>query len=296
MPTADEAPGHRAGAPPLVILHVMKTGGFSLVYQVTDNVEPAARWGPPTEGMDELTRMARYASVEQLRALDPAERSRLEVVMGHFPFAVVELADLGHADIATVVREPVGRVISYLKMCKATNDEHRDLPLEQIYEDTFFGPRTIRNHQTKMLGMSPAQASAAPPEPEAEAPPDPEMVAALIADGYFDSEEFASEVRGARFLAHVLDTPHMWPVPVDRATLDAARRNLERVDILGVHDRYDDFLQRLAAHTGWTINPEIRANRGSSATVPASFRRRIEEGNQLDLELYEHARSLLGRP
>jgi hypothetical protein len=291
VPTADEAPGRGAGAPPLVILHVMKTGGFSLLYQVTDNVQPGARWGPPTEGMDELERMARYASVEQLRALDPAERSRLEVVMGHFPFAVVELAGLDHADIATVVRDPVDRVVSYLKMCKSTNDEHRDLPLEQIYEDSFFGPRTIRNHQTKMLGMSAAQASAAPPVPED--PPNPEIVAALIADGYFDSEEFASEVRGARFLAQMLDTPHMWPVPVDRTTLDAARRNLERVDILGVHDRYDDFLQRLAARTGWTINPEIRANQGSSATVSASFRRRIEDGNQLDLELYDHARSLL---
>lgn len=293
MPTSDQAPVRGTGARPLVILHLMKTGGFSLLYQVTDNVEPGALWGLPTDDMDELTRMARYSSIEQLQALDAARRSRLEVVMGHYPFAVVELAGLDHAAVATVVREPVDRVLSYLKMCKATNDEHRDLPLEQIYEDAFFGPRTVRNHQTKMLGMSAAQASAAPPAPEAA--PDPALVEALVAEGYFDSEEFKSEVRGARFLHQMLDTPVVWPVPVDRSTLDDARRNLVRVDVLGIHDEYDDFLDRLARHTGWRIDPSIRANRGDSVTIAPSFRRRIEDGNDLDLELYEHARSLVRR-
>ena len=90
--TRDEAPDPDAARRPLVILHLMKTGGFSLLYQVMDNVTPGTMWGLPEEETDELTRMARYSSIEQLAALDADARSRIEVVMGHFPFAIIERA------------------------------------------------------------------------------------------------------------------------------------------------------------------------------------------------------------
>src|SRR6478735_2766323 len=180
-------PGQRARRP-LIVVHLMKTGGFSLLYQVMRNVRPAATWGVPDERLDEIERMASYSSVEQLRTLDDDARARLEVVVGHLPFAAVDVAGFDQPTTATVVRDPVDRVLSYLNMCKERNVEHRDLALEQIYEDTFFGPRTIGNHQTKMLGMTAEQATTRPPAPEE--PPPEGLVEYLFAQGYFDSPQF----------------------------------------------------------------------------------------------------------
>lgn len=123
---------------PLIIIHLMKTGGFSLLFQVMANVARRATWGVPDDGLDDLSRMAHYSSVSQLQALDQPARSELQVVMGHLPFATVDVAGFEHPTIATVVREPVGRVVSYLNSCRTRIPEFRDLPLEQIYEDEFF--------------------------------------------------------------------------------------------------------------------------------------------------------------
>ena len=111
-------------------------------------------------------------------------------------------------------------------------------------------------------------------------------MASLKAEGYFDT---------TRAVLEWIDTPLVWDVAVDERTLVQARRNLERVDLLGLHDGYDDFLARLGRHMGWTFDRQIRVNRGSPIEVTPSFRRRIEEDNALDVELYEHACGLVGR-
>jgi len=275
------APGARPRRP-LVIVHVMKTGGFSLLYQVMANVSRKAIWGVTGPDVGDDVQMSRYTSVELLQALDADARSTIEVVMGHLPFAVVDVAGFSRGTVATIVREPVARTVSFLSMCQASYPEHRHLSLEQIYEDEFFGPRLIRNHQTKMLGMTVAQATIPPPKPIG--PPHPALVETLIAEGYFDT---------ARCVFEALDTPLAWLVTVDESTLDRARRNLDRVDVLGVHDRYDEFLARLGGRMGWTFDRDIRVNRSASVPVSASFRRHIEEDNGLDVELYEHARQLV---
>jgi hypothetical protein len=276
-------PNGRAGRP-LVVLHVMKTGGFSLLYQVLEHVDRAAVWGARGPGAGYEEQMANYTSVELVQALDAETRASLEVVMGHFPFALVEVAGLHDATIATVVRDPVDRVLSHLGQCMATHPEQQGLPVEQVYEDEFLRPRLLRNHQTKMLGMSAAQATTPPERPFG--PPHPDLVAQLEAAGYFAT---------TRCVLEAVDTPLVWDVAVDRCTLDRARRNLERVDLLGLHDRYDEFLDRMGRHLGWAFARDIWVNRGNPMAVSRSFRRRIEEDNELDVELYEHARELVRR-
>ena len=167
----------------------------------------------------------------------------------------------------------------------ATHPEQRGLPIEQVYEDEFLRPRLLRNHQTKMLGMTVAQATTPPARPFG--PPHPDLVATLLAEGYFDT---------TRSVLEALDTPLVWDVAVDEGTLDEARRNLERVDLLGVHDRYDEFVARLGRFMGWAFERQIWVNRGEPVEVAPSFRRRVEEDNALDVELYEHACDLVGRP
>jgi hypothetical protein len=262
----------------------MKTGGFSLLYQVLANVARDAVWGARPPGMGYEDQLERYSSVELLQALDPEVRGSLEVVMGHLPFAVVEVAGFADATIATVVRDPVERVISHVAVSSVSYAELRGLPIEQVYDHEFYRTRLFRNHQTKMLGMTAAQATT--PPLRAFGPPLPAVVDALVASGYFDTAQCTLEV---------LNTPLVWDVPVDELTLARACRNLERVDVLGVHDRYDEFLGRLGRRAGWTMDRRIWTNRGRRVTVPPSFRRRVEEDNALDLELYEHACDLVGR-
>ena len=54
----------------------------------------------------------------------------------------------------TLLRDPVARTISYLKHCKRYHDQHRDLSLEEIYDDPFFFRCFIHNHQTKIFAMT----------------------------------------------------------------------------------------------------------------------------------------------
>jgi hypothetical protein len=260
----------------------MKTGGTSLLHQVLANIPAPAIWGAPSRNAgDDQGQLKHYTSVELLQGLGADDRSSIEVVMGHLPFAVVDVAGFREATIATVVREPVARTISHLSMCRRW-PEHRGQPIEQVYEDEFLRTRMLVNHQTKMLGMTEVQATTPPPRPLG--PPHPGVVDALLAEGYFDT---------ARYVLEDLDTPVVWPVAVDRSTLDRARRNLERVHVLGLHAEYDAFLDRLGRHMGWTVDPGIWVNRGMPMEISPSLRRRVEDDNALDLELYEHARNLV---
>jgi hypothetical protein len=272
------------GTPQLFVVHLMKTGGTTLLVHILANVERERVWGIAPRGTDLFDRIALYCGIEPLRALSPAEADRYQVFSGHVPFVAVDVVARPGMVVATVLRDPVTRTISYLRQCARDHPEHRGRPLEAIYEDPYFHPRTIRNHQTKMLGMSLEQAlTPTPPSPWAS----DDMAEALVQSGYFET---------AQFVADHLDLPMHRAVPVDEGTLAAARANIERADVLGLREDYDSFLVRLGERMGWSIEPGVRANVGLRAEVPDSFRRRIEDDNTLDRELYEHARSLLGAP
>ena len=83
-------------------------------------------------------------------------------------------------------------------------------------------------------------------------------------------------------------------VDLDGSDLDRARSALEEVDILGVTEDFEDFWVRLSARFGFEPDPPGRLNEGTDdGEVSAELLARIAEDNVLDLELYEHARSLL---
>lgn len=88
--------------------------------------------------------------------------------------------------------------------------------------------------------------------------------------------------------------PALWPVlfPLDEGGLDRALANLERVDVLGVLDRYDAFADAVQGVTGWDL-PPMRAQRVSEPEpVSAPLRRRILERTRCDVELDERALEL----
>ena len=137
----------------------------------------------------------------------PAERrERIRAYLGHFPAIVPQLIDPGLTTL-TVLRDPVDRTISYLKHCKRFHPQHRDLELEEIYDDGFVFPTLIRDHQVKIFAMTTSDRL----------------------ESYMDVVEIGDERRRI------------------------AERNLEGVDLVGLHETYGDFLCALTDRFGWEI-------------------------------------------
>jgi len=137
-------------------LHVMKTGGTSMLRHIIDNF-PLGRVEP-----DVRVKLARgeggapagaptYPSMERIRSLDDERRREIRVYAGHYPFMVTELVP---TDVTmTVLRDPVERTVSFLRHCKRYDPTKRPLSLEQIYDGPYDFPLLIRNYQTKLFAM-----------------------------------------------------------------------------------------------------------------------------------------------
>jgi len=131
-------------------VHVMKTGGATFRRHVYANFDAEEVY--PNPRYDGDMRDANM-SIEQLVTLPPERRALIRAYTGHFPFVATELLDLDFLTL-TILRDPVDRTISYLKHCKRYHDQHRDLSLEEIYDDPFFFPSFIHNHQAKIFAMT----------------------------------------------------------------------------------------------------------------------------------------------
>jgi hypothetical protein len=82
-------------------------------------------------------------------------------------------------------------------------------------------------------------------------------------------------------------------VDVDDRRLEIAKANLEKVDVLGLSERHDEFVDDLKIRFGFGSQkiPNRRVSRESWDAAPA-LRRRIAEDNVQDLEFYEFGRRL----
>lgn len=89
---------------------------------------------------------------------------------------------------------------------------------------------------------------------------------------------------------------HLDVIEIDGARLAIAMDNLERLDLLGLTDRYDDFLTGVQDRYGWTVNhvPNLRVST-DGWDVPRSFRSRIAAENAADVAFYERAREIHGQ-
>jgi hypothetical protein len=87
--------------------------------------------------------------------------------------------------------------------------------------------------------------------------------------------------------------PLIQRVTFDDDRLRRAKHNLEQMDVLGVPEEVEDFCAALEARFGWDLGPPLFANQTDPIPVPDSLRKRLVEDNQLDIELFQHARDLL---
>lgn len=81
-------------------------------------------------------------------------------------------------------------------------------------------------------------------------------------------------------------------IPLDEERLALAKRRVLDVDLLGFQEDFDRFLDELVRRWRWRIEPVERVNAAEQrATISESFRRRIEQDNAMDMELYDYART-----
>lgn len=74
--------------------------------------------------------------------------------------------------------------------------------------------------------------------------------------------------------------------------LGDAKRGLETVDVLGLHDHVEAMCDELSARFGWHLGDDVHLNSTEPVDVPRSLRRRIEDDNAMDAEFYDFARQL----
>jgi len=249
--TARSSEEPAAPEPPVLFIHVMKTGGTTLLQHLLNNI-PADELFPNGE-LDLVIESSRrfsmrHLTLRYLRNLPEARRRKIRVYAGHFPYIAVDAFD-PPATTLTLLREPVDRTVSLLRQWSRNRPE-QSLSLEDVYELPEVFERLLHNHQTKVFSMT------AEDEPL----------------GYLQM------------------------IDVDAARLASAKANLAKIDVVGLTERYDDFLDLVVARFGWDVKREVRANASPRATeLPASdaLRARIAEDNAIDLELYDYARRLV---
>jgi len=248
-----------------------------LVFQLQRQFRPEELY--PSEGFDwtSVTDIGAYSLIPRLRDLPGRRISAIRVYAGHYPFFVHEL--LGDDLVTlTLLRDPVDRTVSLLKHLKRVDSrihpEHGDRPIEAIYDDELFFKVFIENAQAKVFALTPH---------------DDLRHAFPLAETleYFRALERGDDV----------DRPDVTStVGIDRQRLDLAQANLARVDVLGLTEDYDGFVDELRARFAWWPNarPAARANVNEDrSNAPASLRHRIAADNAYDIAFYEYARQLV---
>jgi hypothetical protein len=89
---------------------------------------------------------------------------------------------------------------------------------------------------------------------------------------------------------------YMDEIKVDDDRLRIACENLEKVDVVGLHEHYHEFLDEIRSRFGWRFD-EVANWHVSEQSAPVSdaFRRRIAADNAADMAFYEYARGLHAR-
>ena len=234
-----------SSARPFFFVKIMKTGGGTFLQHVLANFERAEVYPyDPHDGDMEVANVR----IDHLLAVSEERRRQIRVYTGHFPYVAVELLGVD-ATTLTIVRDPVERTISYLRHCRRYHPQHRDMRLQEIYEDPFYFPCFIQNHQAKLFALTSTD------QPES----------------FMD----------------VLD--------VDEERLARARENLERVDVVGLREQFDDLLAEMASRYGWRFGAVPDRHVSTGGEVAPSFRRRIAADNAADMAFYDHAVTLWSR-
>jgi len=272
-------------------IHVMKTGGTSFAEHLRANFTTEQRYPDAcvTPDMGFFDGVEAYIHVPKLVSDVNRLEGKLRIVLGHVPYAVRSLLTKDYVAM-TLLRDPVDRTISYLKHCRRYHIEHMSQTLEQIYEDAWFHASFISNYQTKLFSMSAHEALAEDRflAGSVKLPPRRELG---------DGQSLSCDIKALRDSAPGRFSLEMFAastgvIKVNDARLTIAKENLSAVDVVGVTEHYDRFLQQLVDRYGWAIKSIPHRHVGEVDAISPEFRSRIASDNAYDIELYDYARSL----
>jgi len=240
-------------------IHVMKTGGLAVFTNLSKNFAPDEVYPHPTVDLGDVGSSAvrfRPFTIDYLRSLSHERRCRIRFYAGHFPYIACELLGGWFATI-TILREPIARTISLLRQF-------------QRYD-----------HSPGSGGQPPS--ATLPLEEIYELP---HVYQPLV-------HNHQTKI----FSMTAADQPsgYMQTIDVDETRLALAKSNLDTVDVVGLTERHDDFVDELADRYGWRLKQGVRANAAPEEPphISESFRRRIATDNAIDLDFYEYARQLV---
>jgi hypothetical protein len=241
-------------------VHVMKTGGTTLFRNLRDNypldqLYPYRKLDIRYDGRKLDIR--HHLSVSYLLNLPPERHRQIRVYTGHFPYVTSELLE-GDFTTVTILRDPIERTLSLLRQFR------RKVPWV---------------------------------DDSAPMPPLASRTLEEVYENPFVFEPLVHNHQTKIFSMKESDEPesYMDVINVDRARLELAKENLAKIDVLGVTERFDDFLDDVSARFGWELDRDARANATPSddiEPVSAALLRRIADDNALDIELHEHAKQL----
>jgi hypothetical protein len=297
----EDATTHRPDTERYFFVHIMKTAGATLATQMWTHFDVGRMYGYGATEIDFLTSTYLYVNPRPMAFLPRERIEGMQLFGGHFPYAAIELMGDDVRTI-TVLRDPVDRVLSFLKHAQRFHDEHRDLPLEQIYEDEWYFTRFLDNHEVKMLSMTSTEMLGHAPEDgwaaQGWSPDEQALLArwretpeALEPDERLRFHELAVDnLSTARGIYRLLGAPNTITVEIDDARLRRAIGTLRQIDVVGVLADYDAFMRRLSHRVGFELDSTVRRNASADdEPVPTTLRRRIADDLGPSLELYAAA-------
>ena len=270
-------------------IHLMKTAGTSFAFQLRENFASDDIY--PSKEIDARNGndVAAYVSIKRLLELTPERRADVRIFTGHFPYVASELIERDLIRL-TLLRDPVERTVSMLKHFKRLTKRVQGFSLEEIYDDPFVFGHFIENHQSMMFSVT------ADDKPEAFGSP-MTYWATLTLMRMQDPDTARDESKAE--IVRMRDVASTYAPKVDAERLARAKANLEKVDVVGLSDHYEDFVKELHDRFGWwpqglDVPKKVNQSR-ESWEVSDALRKRIEADNACDIEFYEHARELVAR-
>jgi hypothetical protein len=251
---------------PVFVLHIMKTGGTSLVHGLRRLV--ASRPFLTDIFLDDLVSVPHYV-LEQVA-----------LIAGHLGYEARQLLPARFAT-CVVLRDPVERTLSHyahLRRNPTVKAESPDFSLEEFLESPRW--RTLAHdyqarHLVHEVGLADAWRNFSPEDAIRDLGPSVPAEQKLPLQSLFDRSPLS--------------------VPADDL-LGQARRRLDSLEFVGVTEHLDALFAKVARSWG-VPNPGPLARlqvgdgqRPQAAELPRRLVKRIEESTTVDMELYEGAR------
>lgn len=130
--------------------HLQKTAGTTLRDRLRGSFKPRGIYPHMSDGPDILSAIIMLSHLEK-RWKKRGDEIRL--VHGHFPLSTTNVLGVPFTTMS-VLRPPLDRTLSYLRHQREVVPADKDKSFEEIYDDPIRFHSIIRNHMTRMFGMS----------------------------------------------------------------------------------------------------------------------------------------------